>query len=144
MPRRRTALDLTDYRTVIDTSGEVAVGAYARAQRRRRMVVAGVGLLLTIGAVVVYRSLQPADGSDHGQPFGVRVRCTACGYEGEQRITSSKVLPLACPSCKARTCWPLWVCRKCRTTFLPDLGQDKPTCPNPICHSSEVGSAWAP
>ena len=50
MERLRRPLNLSDTRSVLATTGDVAVGAYARRIRRRRIGIALVGLLLIAGA----------------------------------------------------------------------------------------------
>jgi hypothetical protein len=140
---RRRKLDLTDYRSVIGTAGDVWVGAYARREQRKRILVALLGVALIIGAVALYWLLRPAGGSLGGGRSPIRVRCTApgCGYEGVLHVSSRERFPLVCPMCKARSCRELWQCRNpdCGALFLPDAAKTQPRCP--VCGSATVGSS---
>jgi hypothetical protein len=141
---RRRALNLTDTRAVLATSGDVAIGAYARRVRRKRAGIAALGVLLILGAGATYWALrEPADRATLGT-YRVLLRCATCGYQAGMEVATSQAFPLACPACKERACRPVWQCRKCGREFVADQREVPTVCPNVDCRSAEVGGARAP
>jgi hypothetical protein len=140
-------------RDLLNTRGEIVVGAFARAQFRRRLIIAAIGVVLITAAVVIYVSLRSSAGAP-GETFPVAVSCIdpKCGYTGELRVPRATLrFPVKCPRCAKTTCQQLWECRDCGTQFVPSLvlrddsGDPKrvhpgtPFCPN--CRSTVVGVA---
>jgi DNA-directed RNA polymerase subunit RPC12/RpoP len=142
MVRGRRSLDLTDYRSVMRSSGDVSIGAYARQQRQRRLLVGVAGLIFILGAVWLYSVLQPAEEVDREGRYPLAVRCMKCGYEGVVLLeVGAESFPLPCPECGERACHKLWLCRACGKTFLRKGGEDVVRCP--ACGSAQVGEAAA-
>ena len=140
-------------RDLLNTRGEIVVGAFARAQYRRRLIVATIGVVLITAAVVIYFSLRSAAGAP-GETFPVAVSCIdpKCGHTAELRLPRTTIkFPVKCPRCAKTTCQQLWECRECGTQFVPSLGvrerageQERvrtgtPFCP--VCKSTAVGVA---
>lgn len=140
--RRRTA-SLTDYRSVPRGSGDVAVGAYARRQRRWRLALALVGLVLIAGAGWVFVLTRPKDVFDSKRSHPVAVECTKCHARSTAQVdTAASVFPLECPFCHERACHKLWECAACGRQFLHKGGGAVLSCPH--CRSRRVGTAKAP
>lgn len=144
MARSRRSYGVTDYSSVLNRSGDVSVGAYARAQRRRRIAVAAAGILLVLGAVWLHGLLQPRDGNDQPEEHTVLVRCVLCEHEFGIPVPSGPAaFPLTCPECGERACHKLWECRVCRHRFVLMGGDSRELqCPN--CGSRAVGAATPP
>jgi Zn finger protein HypA/HybF involved in hydrogenase expression len=142
MARRRRPIDLEAYRRGLDATGEVRVGAYARRQRRRRALLASIGLVLIAGAVGLYSALAP-EAETAEQTYPVSVQCVSCRYTGTLEVPFKQTtFPLKCPQCGERACKQVWKCRACDHEFLPGTGDEPIRCP--ACRSSEVGSAAVP
>ncbi len=141
--RRRPPGILTDYRAVLDREGDIVVGAYARVQRRRRIMVGAAGLALIGVATGLYLLLRPTDTTAIGRDVSVWVQCGVkeCGFSGVMRVPRDAVYPLKCPQCKADSCRKLWECRVCHRRFLPKAGSGEVRCE---CGSTEVGTAEGP
>lgn len=140
---------LTSYRAVLARRGDVELNAYARHWRRNAFGVI-LGLALIGGAVWMYRSLRVRDEPvTDPRDFMDKVRCSACGYEGPVRVSTRDKFPLACPKCKARSCWEVWRCRECGTEFIFKAGRDERetsavTVRCPGCGSMSVGGVGQP
>jgi predicted RNA-binding Zn-ribbon protein involved in translation (DUF1610 family) len=147
MSRRRTSISIEAYQRGLESTGEVRIGAYARRQRRRRVLVALLGVLLIAGAVGLYMGLHywmphPGTGAAAGT-YPVKVRCVSCGYSATLDVPYEGItFPLTCPRCGERACKQLWKCRACGEEFLPEEGSAEKRCP--ACGSLEVGSAAIP
>lgn len=143
MARGRRNLELTDYRSVLNTSGDVAFGAYARQQRRRRIVVALGGVALIAAAIWLFVALSPGSDATSAVRYAVVVECVECGRREliEVDLTTDS-LPAVCADCGVRSCYKLWQCRRCGTAFLPKGQSDVVRCPN--CGSTSVGTAEIP
>ncbi len=115
------------------------VGAYARAQRRKRIATAVAGLVLILGAIVLYLILKPHQEVDVGGKYPVLVQCTVCGYEDVVRVAPGTPFPITCPKCRERSCRKVWVCRVCGEHFIPHATGVELVCP--ACGSSSVGTA---
>jgi hypothetical protein len=138
MARRRT-LDLTD-RGLLGGAGDIMIGAYARQQRRRRLLIAVVGLILISGAVGIYALLDLPDDTAAANERVIAVRCVKCGHTGTVPVEVGNVaFPRKCPACGAVACQKLWECRDCGTQFLNIGGNGVIRCPD--CGSGNVGSA---
>ncbi|MCK4343024.1 MAG: hypothetical protein KAY37_15020 [Phycisphaerae bacterium] len=140
MARRRRPANLTDYRAVLDSTGDIAIGAYARQQRRRRILIAMAGIGLIGGAVWLYTTLRPSAEIDWSELRPVAVECVKCGHREVMFVKAGEPsFPLKCPVCQERACHKLWECRDCGYQFL-NIGQDVVLeCPK--CHSRRVGTA---
>ncbi len=143
MTRRKQAVSLTDYRSVISSTGDISVGAYARQQRRRRIAMGIAGLALIGGAIWLSKALWPIGG---GQPAGqhpILVECIKCHHrEVIQVPAGSSPQAVMCPVCKERSCQPVWECRDCGLRFLPtgtETAGGPIRCPR--CGSERVGGA---
>lgn len=137
MFRHRKPLTLNDYREVLKAKGEIRLGGYARHEARRRTLLTVAGLLLIGGAAALYFALRRGDDPEF-PTVPVPVECVACRYRGNVRVAPDTVYPLACPKCRARSCYKLWQCRDCGKVFLPRAGQAV-ECPG--CRSMRVGTA---
>jgi DNA-directed RNA polymerase subunit RPC12/RpoP len=141
---RRRSIDLTDYRSV-PRGQDISVGAYADAQRRRRVLVAIAGLGLIAASVSLYLVLRPHEehGSVGTHPVAVKCVVEGCGYVGVVSLPASQeTFPVKCPKCGQRSCYKLWECRDCGYQFLPKGGVAELKCPH--CGSRRVGTADLP
>ena len=121
---------------------EVQVGAYARRQRRRRVLIGAVGALLIAGALALYLQLRPPSGANRADRYPVRVRCVSCGHTATVQVPFGQTFPLECPACKEMTCRELWQCRDCGALFVPQQAGAVLRCPQ--CGGQRVGSAAVP
>lgn len=118
---------------------EIAVGAYARRVRRRRVLIGAIGATLIVGAVGVYLALVPRSELPPTETYPVKVRCTACAFVGEVRVPHKQTFPMFCPKCGQKGCRQLWRCYSCGREFPGEAGAEPLRCPN--CGKSSVGSA---
>lgn len=139
MAQRRTT-NLADYRSALNRSGDISVGAYARAQRRRRILV-GIGGLALIGvAVGLHALLRPSAAELSSAKRPVLLRCVACGYEGVVGVAVDESdQPLKCPKCGQRSGRKVWECRDCGARFLAIGRPEDLHCEK--CGSRRVGTA---
>jgi predicted Zn-ribbon and HTH transcriptional regulator len=121
---------------------EVQVGAYARRQRRRRILMGLFGALLIAGALALYYQLRPRAEAGAADRYPVCVRCSACGFTARLRVPFTQTFPMECPSCKEPACRVLWECRDCGARFVPQESGKEQRCPQ--CNSLRVGSAATP
>jgi DNA-directed RNA polymerase subunit RPC12/RpoP len=121
---------------------DVSIGAYARRQLRRRILLGVFGLLLMGGALVLYYELRPPRTASSDDHYAVRVRCLSCGHSMTTRVPHTQTFPMKCPSCRKPTCQPLWQCRDCDAEFVPEQTGGVVHCPQ--CGSERVGSATQP
>lgn len=133
-PRRGIPIPPELLRRSVDL--EISIGAYARKQRRRRMLIGLVGAALIGGALLVYLALAPG-WIGHSDDYPVRVICKQCG-ESEMRIAFRQSYPVQCPKCGNKTAWPLLECHNCRKTFVANASAGEIRCPN--CGSLSVGA----
>jgi predicted Zn-ribbon and HTH transcriptional regulator len=124
------------------SSEEVSIGAYARRQRRRRVLVGVFGGALIVGALTLYSLLKPPGHAAQGDRYAVRVRCAMCGHIATVRVRFDQTFPMQCPKCKAPACQAMWQCRQCGHQFVPEQPGLPVSCPE--CGSDQVGSAVAP
>lgn len=141
---RRRRNQLSDYRKVLNSAGDVAVGAYAEHQRRKRWLAATFGLALIVGAGWLYYVLRPRESVDLTGKHPVLVQCTNedCQFVGVVYLeTGSAEYPALCPQCKQRSCYKVWQCREpnCRERFLLRGPGSELRCP--ACGSSRIGTA---
>jgi DNA-directed RNA polymerase subunit RPC12/RpoP len=142
---RRGSTQVTDYRAVMNGTGDVSVGAYARVQRRKRILVGLAGVALIGGAVLVHTVLRPREANVAGGPLPVLVRCVAegCGYEGVMPVPRGQAeSEIVCPKCMQHSCRKVWQCRNCGAQFVPKRGAPDIRCPK--CRSRQVGAAYEP
>jgi predicted RNA-binding Zn-ribbon protein involved in translation (DUF1610 family) len=142
MIRRKRPRSLTDYRRVLDSQGEIVIGAYAEQQRRRRIAIGLFGGALILLAVWFYFGLRPHD--THAGRYPVAVQCVneQCGYRAVVYIRpGQEAFPMACPQCGNRSCYKLWQCRNpaCGAVFLHRGEPSELRCPK--CGSRTVGTA---
>ena len=144
MPQRRFLGDVSDLRTVLDRTGDVEIGAWVPRRRRRRLAVAGSGLLLIGMAVLVYVTLRTDRGIGPKDGFPAEFKCITltCGEEFSRRIGFGQETPLNCPKCGERSAKPVWKC-VAGHRFVPEgaLHPESISCPE--CGSRRVGSAAA-
>ncbi len=136
---------IIDYREVLSRRGDVAIGAYARAQRRKRILASlgGIGLIGLAG--VLYLILRPSSGGTGVPRVSVIARCQAqgCGWEGNLLIVPGKTtFPAKCPKCGALSVQEVWQCLDCKYRFIPPPQHAELTCPR--CKSQRVGVAEQP
>lgn len=141
--RRRSAGILTDYRSVLDSRGDVLVGAYASAQRRQRIMVGAVGLALIGVAVGLYFLLRPIESMGVRGDVSIAVECVVedCAYRGVLRVPPGTVFPVRCPACGAHSCHKLWECQnhECGHRFRAKGQPGEVRCER--CGSTRVGTA---
>ena len=121
---------------------EVSVGAYARRQFRRRLLVGVLGAALIVGALTLYNFLKPPGRTDQGDRYPVRVRCVSCGHTAIVRVQYDQTFPMRCPECGELACQVMWQCRQCGHQFVPEQTGTILRCPE--CGSERVGSAATP
>jgi len=139
---RNRAASLTQHRSVLGSTRDVSVGAYARRQQRRRVAIAFVGLVLIGGSAWLLKLMWPTVGGDRGNRHPVLVRCVTCNHqEVVQQRAGDAPFPLTCPACKERSCYQVWQCRNCNLQFLPVGSAATLRCPR--CGSERVGAAEA-
>jgi predicted RNA-binding Zn-ribbon protein involved in translation (DUF1610 family) len=136
---RRAPRDLSDYRAVLAGSGEVTIGAYARAQRRRRMVLAVFGLALITGAGGLYWALTAPTSPGPGDHYTVALECLSCKARQTQKVPTSTAFPIVCSACGEKACVPLWQCRDCGMELAVGALGGAARCPK--CGSQRVGAA---
>lgn len=139
MPKLGKSVDLADYRTVLETSGEIEVGAYARRRRRRRMLVAAIGIGLTLLAAVLTWVLWPPDDTAPPDSYAAVAQCRTCGYRATLPVGRQQVFPLVCPKCQERAMAEVWRCQACARQFTPLTPEEQTRCPS--CGSRRVGTA---
>ncbi len=116
--KKKRSVASTDYRSMLDSDGDIVVGAFARQQRRRRILVAVVGLGLIGVGVWLYLALQRTESVDVTERYVVAVECAKCGYRGIMEVKmGQEAFPRACPKCRERACYGLWECRNCGHQF---------------------------
>jgi predicted Zn-ribbon and HTH transcriptional regulator len=142
MGRRRTPLSFEPPRSRLGSREEVRVGAYARRQRRRRILIGLFGALLIAGACGLYHQLRPPGDANAGDRYRVRIRCTACGYTATVAVPFDQTFPMKCPACNETACQEVWRCLDCGAEFVPEHVGTVVRCPK--CNSLRVGSAAAP
>lgn len=137
---RRNA-ELIDFRSRAEGRGseEIRIGAYARAQRRRRIWFGAFGLAMMLVALIVYLSLRPAR-SSASEPL-MSLKCAACGVVSQEHVAPADLFPRQCAACGRKAVRTLWTCRQCNETFLPSATAGAIRCPK--CRSDDVGSASA-
>lgn len=138
---RRRPFDLTDTRAAIESTGEYGVGAFARKQRRKQIMVLSAGLALIIGAYVIYRMLSVAEPVQKTSGVPVFVRCINenCAFEGQIYADLDQANEYLCPECKQRACRKLWLCKQCDARFVRQNEGAEIRCPE--CGSYKVGTA---
>ena len=143
MRQRRFLGDVSDLRTVLDRTGDVEIGAWVRLRRRKRLMVAGSGLLLIGMAVVVYTTLRADRGFGSTDRFPADFKCITCGEEFSRSIAFDQTSPLSCPKCGERSAKQVWMCSEDGHRFIPEgaLHLESISCPK--CGSRRVGSAAA-
>lgn len=140
---RQGSTHVTDYRAAMNATGDVSVGAYARAQRRNRILLGLAGVALIGGAVFVHMFLRPREAGVAGGPLPVLVRCVAegCGYEGAMAVPRGQAeSEIVCPKCGQHSCRKVWQCRSCGAQFVPKRGAFEIRCPD--CGGRQVGAAY--
>ena len=126
----------------LDSTGEIRIGAYARRQRRRRLLVGALGVSLIAAAVWMYFELRPDVSPDNPERYPVVLRCGDCGEVSETDVRFGQTFPAKCSKCGEVACRPLWQCRDCGARFVPDQTGAAIHCPE--CNSLAVGSAAGP
>lgn len=126
---------------MLDSNRDISVGAYARQQRRRRVLISAVGLALIGCALWLYIALRPRDPHVTQGGFPVRIRCVSptCNFEGVVLVPAHAYFPLQCPRCKQHSCQKVWACRNCGATFIAKGGSSELRCPQ--CGDLRVGTA---
>ncbi len=143
MARRPDIRDLSSYDSALRRSGDVSIGAYARQQRRKQILIASFGIATLIGAGWLYSVVTPDDLEQPPGRVTIAVECSKeeCGYRGMTEIDiANEAFPVVCPRCQDRSCHKLWTCRNCGTQFTVRPGLTDLRCPNPNCGSSAVGA----
>ncbi len=136
MPKRRP-IELRTVPFGQTREGEILIGAYARRQFRRRVIIGavGAGLIALAGAVYLLLGDRPARG-DGG--YDAVLRCVQCGAEARVRVHPGESFPFKCRKCGASAMLELWHCYDCGTDFIPPQSNDPVSCPK--CQSQFLGS----
>jgi len=145
MAARRRTDSLLAYPRKHAENRDVEFGASARRRRRRRWIVACVGVSLIGGAWRLYRALLPSETPVvRGDRHPVKVRCAACGHEAVMLTAADQTFPVVCSNCKQRGAYELWRCRssQCGKEFVPRKGEDPVRCPH--CNGTNVGAPILP
>lgn len=138
----RKPINLTDYRSVLGTTGDIAVGAYARHQRRKAIAVAAAGLALIGGAGWLLLAWGPGDEAQLSGRYPVVIQCmnASCGQRWVIHVAPDKeAFPVTCPACGERSGYQTWECRDCEYQFVPRRTGREMRCPK--CGSRRVGAA---
>jgi len=136
--------DLREYRSAMNRKGEVAIGARARAERRKRYLLGAGGFALIGAAVVTHLLLRPPGRVTGRAPAMVPVQCmdARCGFQGSVEVSLHQArFPVMCPRCKQESCQKVWECRECGHRFVPQGAADELQCRE--CGSRRVGTATA-
>jgi predicted Zn-ribbon and HTH transcriptional regulator len=142
MAKRAQPLSFDPSRFQLGSTEEVRVGAYARRQLQRRILLGVFGVLLIAGAFVLYVQLRPHGEATDVERYPVRVRCASCGYSATVHVPFAQTFPMECPACREMACQVLWRCRDCGAEFV--LEQTGPLVRCPACRSERIGSAAVP
>ncbi|MFQ5807830.1 MAG: hypothetical protein ACE5I3_15395 [Phycisphaerae bacterium] len=142
MVKPRKPLRFEPSRLKRGSSEEVRVGAYARQQRRRRVLIGTFGALLIAGAFILYQQLLPWSETKTPNQRPIRVRCLSCGETATVHVRPAQTFPMRCSQCGEMTLLELWQCRDCGARFVPEQTGTLLRCP--ACNSQRVGSAAAP
>lgn len=137
--RPRRHVDLSDPRSVLATTGEIAIGAYAQQQRRRQIVLGIFGLALVGVAAWFVFAVRATHEADAPGRYVVAAECNRCGWQGDVPTTLKDQWPKRCPKCGEPTVQKRWICHQCQNTFLPRPVSGLVTCPK--CGSTDVGAA---
>lgn len=131
-------LSAGDLRSLLESKGDITIGAYAEKRRRRRAFVAilGAGLLLIAGWF--FFSLSGGDPPAGGTDYPAEMRCEYCGHEESRTARTSQQFPLMCDNCERRGVRPCWICRQCGKEFANPAKSEFFECP--ACRSLEIGS----
>jgi DNA-directed RNA polymerase subunit RPC12/RpoP len=134
---------LREYRSALDRKGEVAIGARARAERRKRYLIGLAGLALIGGAVGTHLLLRPRERDAVGRATApVLVQCMDpnCGFQGVVQVPLQDAhFPIKCPRCGQQSCQKVWECRDCGHRFVPLGRTGELQCRE--CGSKRVGTA---
>jgi DNA-directed RNA polymerase subunit RPC12/RpoP len=142
MAKRAKPLSFDPSRFQLGSTEEVRVGAYARRQLQRRILLGVFGVLLIAGAVALYVQLRPPRGGEGTDRYPVCVRCASCGHTATVQVPFGHTFPMECPACGDRACQMVWECRDCGSRFVPQQTGTVVRCPE--CDSQRVGSAATP
>jgi DNA-directed RNA polymerase subunit RPC12/RpoP len=142
MTRSRRPLDAAIPRSLLDSRGDVAVGAYANRVRWRRLLIAAFGVALIGGAAGMYWTLRP-DAQHAADHYRIKLRCAneQCRYEDELTVPYTQTFPAICPVCGLMAVEQVWACRACGAQFTATARGNVVVCPQ--CKSTRVGSAAA-
>lgn len=141
MPRQ-TLYNAETLKAILESPGEVTIGAWARRHRRRQWLIALSGVALIALAATLYVVLSFGGEMEPVEGYAVELRCFQCAHEEGRRVAFGQEFPLMCPRCNERSLQPLWECRECGERFLPTGSPESVSCP--ACGSKRVGSAAAP
>lgn len=136
-PRRGAAAPV-DYRAIVESSGDLQIGEFARRVRRRRMLVGLAGVLLLVTASGAYWALRGQDEQPSPTAYRVKVHCGACELNEERLVSSRTSFPLRCTRCGEGLAQQVWTCRACGGEFEPRASAHFFECP--ACRSVRVGS----
>lgn len=143
MQGHRKRIDLPEYRSALDREGEIEIGVQARRQRRRTLIIAGMGIVMIAGAVWLNWWLRGADdGPARDDRSRIKVRCLRCEYTGVVEVKLGQPFPLICPECGQRACKRLWRCQVCGEEFVFEGPRGETVACE--CGSTAVGAAPVP
>lgn len=120
---------------------EVGIGAFARRQRNRRLLLGAFGVAMVIVGVFLYRWITVPDVGNPRFGYAVEMRCRVCGNETRNQVAHSQRFPEVCQKCGQMGMDPLWKCLGCGFEFVAQT-TDNVTCPQ--CGSNRVGAAARP
>lgn len=119
---------------------EISIGAYARRQQRRRVLVGLLGAGLIAGACWIGWRFWP-HGISVNDEYSVLVECSKCGQRSLTRVAFRQSFPIECPKCGAPKATPVFQCRNCGAQFTSFQKTAQVRCPK--CKSNDVGSPLA-
>ena len=120
---------------------EIAIGAHARAQRRRRILLGIFGVGLALVGLLLYRWITTPDITDPRFGYAVKMYCRECQEYLDTSVPHSRQFPDRCPRCGERALDPVWRCHDCGALFVPGAWEGV-RCEQ--CGSQRVGAAAQP
>ena len=126
-------------RNAFDAHGEVRIGARARRELVRRIVLGVIGVGMIAAAAGYYLLMRPRGAIT--QDTRIVVRSASTGEEFLLPVDPARVYPTVGPNADQRDCYPVWRCQACGRRFVVTIDGQPAQCPD--CASTAVGAAKA-